>query len=781
RAETEGLIGFFINQLALRARLDGNPTFRELMGRVRLATLGAYAHQDLPFEEVVKALNPERSQGHAPLFQVKLVLQNQPTTTLEVPGLTLRGEAVEVGTSRLDLTLAVTETAQGLACSCEYRTDLFEAETIDRMVRHLGAVLEAAAARPDAPLSTLSVFSDEERHQVLREWNATERDFPREACAHHLFEAQAARTPGAVAVRFEGQSLTYAQLDARANQLAHHLRALGVRPEVRVVLCVERSLEMVVGILGILKAGGAWVPMDTRYPVERLMYMLRDCAAPVVVTTEAIADEMPAGSEQLVLLDADAAHLDARPVTPVESGAGADNLAYVIYTSGSTGRPKGTLLQHRGLCNTALNAVRAHRFRPDSRVLQYAAFGFDASVAEIFGALLAGATLVLAPRERLLPGTPLRTLLREESITAVTLTPAVLAQLEPEELPLEVVISAGDACTPELVQRWGERLCLLNAYGPTEATVCATISAPLRPGDRPTIGRPWDNVQVYILDRELQPVPAGIPGELCIGGVGLARGYLGNPELTAVKFIPHPFASRPGERLYRSGDRARFLADGRLEFLGRIDSQVKLRGFRIEPGEIESTLQGHPALRDAVVVLREDAPGEAALVAYVVPAGADTPDAGALRDFLRRQLPEYMVPSAFVSLPELPLSSSGKVERRALPAPGGERSGTGTPYEAPRDEVEQQIADFWTELLHVERVGIHDSFFDLGGHSLLATRLVARLQEEFGVEVPLRALFEKPTVADMAMLVLETRAAQVDPEELEQMMQALKRTEEGGE
>ncbi|MFP2911537.1 non-ribosomal peptide synthetase, partial [Pyxidicoccus sp. 3LFB2] len=579
RAETEGLIGFFINQLALRARLDGDPSFRELLGRVRRTTLGAYAHQDLPFEELVRVVNPDRGQGHAPLFQVKLVLQNQPASTLEVPGLTLRGESVEAGTSRLDLTLALAESPRGLEVACEYRTDLFQEETIDRLVRHLGTVLEAAAARPEARLSSLPLLSETEQRQVLVEWNATARDFPRDACAHHLFEAQAARTPDAEALRFEGQSLTYAQLDRRANQLARHLRTLGVRPEVPVALCVERSLEMVVGILGILKAGGAWVPMDASYPVERLTYMLRDCAAPVLVTTEAISDELPAGSEQLVLLDADAALIAAQPETPFESGAGADHLAYVIYTSGSTGRPKGTLLQHRGLCNTALTAGRIQDFGPGTRVLQYAAFGFDASVWEVFSTLLAGATLVLAPRERMLPGAPLSTLLREESITAIALTPSVLAQLAPEDFPsLRTLVSAGEACTPELVARWGARVRMFNSYGPTEVTVCATHTGLLQPGQRLTIGRPWANLQVYVVDASLRLLPAGVPGELCVGGVGLARGYLGQPGLTAERFVPDPFSGLPGARLYRTGDRARWLSDGTLEYLGRTDFQVKLRG-----------------------------------------------------------------------------------------------------------------------------------------------------------------------------------------------------------
>jgi amino acid adenylation domain-containing protein/non-ribosomal peptide synthase protein (TIGR01720 family) len=754
RAETEGLIGFFINQLAIRARLEGDPSFHELLGRVRRATLGAYAHQDVPFEEVVRALNPARSQGHAPLFQVKLVLQNQPVTELTVPGLTLRGEPVDAGTSRLDLTLSMAETARGLECACEYRTDLFTEETVDRLVRHLGTVLEAAAARPEARVSMLSLLSSEERRQVLVEWNATEQDFPRDACAHHLFAAQAARTPDAVALRFEGQSLTYATLEARANQLAHHLRALGVRPDVPVALCVERSLETVVGILGILKSGGAWVPLDASQPVERLTYMLRDSAAPVLVTTEALADELPSGGGQLVLLDADAALIDARPTTAPESGAGADSLAYVIYTSGSTGRPKGTLLQHRGLCNTALRAGAAMSLRPGSRVLQFFSIGFDASVWELFGALLCGATLVLAPRERLLPGEPLRTLAREESISAVTLTPSVLAQVAPEDFPaLETLVSAGEALTSEVVERWGGRVRLLNAYGPTEVTVCASISEPLRPGDPLNIGRPWANLQVYVVDAALHALPVGVPGELCVGGVGLARGYLGQPALTAERFVPDPFSGTPGARLYRTGDRARWRADGTLEYLGRTDLQVKLRGFRIEPGEVESALARLPSVREAVAVVREDVPGDKRLVAYVVAEEGTPVDVASLRQALKERLPEYMVPSAIAVLPALPLTSNGKVDRKALPAPEGALVVRAREYVAPRTALEAQLAALWTELLHVERVGVHDDFFELGGHSLLATQVVSRLRSTVGVEVPLRVLFDAPTVEALAVQV----------------------------
>ncbi|MFP2934529.1 non-ribosomal peptide synthetase, partial [Pyxidicoccus sp. 3LG] len=438
-----------------------------------------------------------------------------------------------------------------------------------------------------------------------------------------------------------------------------------------------------------------------------------------------------AGSEQLVLLDAEADLISAQPTSAPEAFTTADSLAYIIYTSGSTGRPKGTLLQHRGLCNTALQTGRSMGLDTGSRVLQFFSAGFDASVWEIFGALLSGATLVLAPRERLMPGAPLRTLAREESITAVTLTPSVLAQLSPEDMPaLQTLVSAGEACTPELVQRWGAHVRFLNAYGPTETTVCASITEPLLPGNRLTIGRPWANLQVYVLDSSLHPVPVGVPGELCVGGVGLARGYLGQPALTAERFVPNPFAS-DGSRLYRTGDRVRWLADGTLEYLGRIDTQVKLRGFRIELGEVESALAQLPSVREAVAVVREDAPGVTRLVAYAVAEEGETLDSAALRQALKQRLPEHMVPSAIALLPALPLTSHGKVDRKALPPPEGAGEEQAREYVAPRTRTEEQLAALWAELLHVERVGIHDDFFELGGHSLLATQALSRVQATF--------------------------------------------------
>ncbi|MFE8600248.1 amino acid adenylation domain-containing protein [Archangium violaceum] len=755
-AEVEGLIGFFVNQLALRARLSGDPTFRELLARTRDGVLGAQAHQDLPFEELVRVLNPARSLQHAPLFQVKLTYQNTPQGgAMELPGLTLRGLGTEqeAAVAKLDLTFVAIETPRGLSCVCEYATDLFDADTIGRMFEHLQVLLDAATTQPELRLSSLPLLTQAERQRLLVEWNATHADFPREVCAHTLFEAQARRTPETLAVRFGEVALTYRQLDARANQLAWHLRSLGVGPDMRVGLCVERSLDMVVAILGILKAGGAYVPLDPTYPTERLAFMLRDALIPVLLTHEHLADALPVRGELLVLLDTEwdaliASQPEHAPDVPVPP----DHLAYVIYTSGSTGRPKGTLLHHRGLCNTALAAARAKRLHSGSRVLQFASSSFDASVWETFSTLLAGACLVLASREELLPDVPLRTLLEKQAITAVTLTPSVLAQLSEQGLPgLETVVSAGEALPRAVAQRWSRGRTLLNAYGPTEVTVCASISGPVD-AERITIGRPFPNVELYVLDALLQPVPVGVPGELYVGGAGLARGYLGQPELTAEKFLPHPFSAEPGARLYRTGDRVRYLPDGQVEFLGRADEQVKLRGFRIELGEVEAALARHPAVREATAVVREDSPGQPRLVAYVVPAEEQSVDVAALRAFLKEHLPEHMVPAAFVPLSTLPLTPSGKVDRKALPAPDGAQPGS-RDFIPPRDVLELQLAQLFEELLGTSPVGVRSQFFELGGHSLLAVQLLQRIEQITGQSVPLAALFEDATVEHLARLL----------------------------
>ncbi|QRN95172.1 non-ribosomal peptide synthase/polyketide synthase [Archangium violaceum] len=769
--DVESMVGLFLNTLPVRVRLPAGERVLPWLRRIQARQLELGQREHLP---LVRLQSWSELPPGTPLFESFLVFENYPVDA----SLKDRAGALDVrdlyGSDRTNYPLAATAVPHArLLLKLAYDTSRFAPDTIGRLLEHWRQVLEELVARPEQRLNELSLLSSAERHQLLVEWNDTRTELPPEPLAHRLFEALAARTPEAIAISYEGAHLTYRELDRRSNQLAHHLRGLGVGPEVRVGLCVDRSLELVVGMLGVLKAGGAWVPLDPAYPQERLAFMLGEAGAPVLLTQRPLLDRLPPYSGHRLCLDADAAELARHPEHPPEPGVGPDNAAYVIFTSGSTGKPKGVLLTHRGLCNTALAAASTHGVKPESRVLQFAALGFDASVCEVFSTLLAGARLCLAPRESLLPGPSLRELLVDQHITHVTLTPSVLAQLEPEGLTeLGTVISAGEACTPELARRWSVGRRLLNAYGPTEVTVCATLNAALDV-ERPTLGLPFPNVELYVLDEHLGLVPPGIPGELYVGGVGLARGYVGRPDLTAERFIPNPFSQEPGRRLYRTGDRVRFLPGRELEFLGRVDDQVKLRGIRVEPGEVAAVLAGHPSVREAAVVAREDTPGLHRLVAYVVAAEGQTPEPGALRSFLRGLLPEHMVPAAFVALPALPLTPNGKLDRRALPAPGSERPQLARTYEPPRTDSERRLAQIWSEVLGVQQVGLHDDFFELGGHSLLATRALARIRAEFRVDFPLRRLFESPTIATLSTFLVQQQADEAAPDELEAMLAEL--------
>jgi len=660
----------------------------------------------------------------------------------------------------------------------EYNTDLFDRATVERLIGHLQTLLTGIVADPDQTISTLPLLTEAERQRLLVDWNATAVAFPRDECIHHLFEAQAAVRPAAVAVTFEGQRLSYDQLNRRANQLAHYLRRLGVGREALVGISTGRAPEMVVGILGVLKAGGAYLPLDPTYPAERLAFMLQDSQAPLLLTQAHLAERLSEPGRRVVRLDADWDEIAQESEQNPPRSATADDLAYVIYTSGSTGWPKGTMLRHRGLCNLTDAQQRAFGVAEGSRVLQFSPLSFDASVWETFMALRNGATLCLARQEVLASGPELVRLLREEGVTNVTLPPSVLRLLPEEELPaLRTVIAAGEACTPDLVARWAVGRDFFNAYGPTETTVCASMYR-CQAGETgpPPIGRPIANTELYVLDRNMQLLPVGVAGELHVGGVSLARGYLRRPEMTEARFVPHPYSEDPAARLYKTGDLVRYRADGNLEFLGRLDQQVKVRGFRIELGEVETVLGQHPGVREAVVAAREDVPGDKRLVGYVVAGGEPAPTVGELRSYLRQRLPEYMVPTGFVYLERLPLSPSGKVERRALPAPEGQRPELEREYVAPRDEVERELAAICGELLGVDRVGVYDSFFELGGHSLLATQLISRVREVFGVELPLRTLFEHPTVADLAGQIETTR--QTAPGDLAQIAEMLTRMAE---
>ncbi|MCK5574126.1 MAG: amino acid adenylation domain-containing protein, partial [Bacteroidetes bacterium] len=577
-------------------------------------------------------------------------------------------------------------------------------------------------------------------------------EYPDSVCVHERFEQLVDKYPDVLAVMAGAESLTYRELDHRANQLSRYLRGLGVGPETLVGVCMERSLEMVIGVVGILKAGAGFVPLDPTYPAERLGYMIEDSGLSVLLTQEELCERLDSYEVRLVPLDSSWEAIAREEETSPEVNTVPANLAYAIYTSGSTGKPKGTLLQHQGLCNLATAQIQAFGVGPASRILQFSSLSFDASVWETVMALLSGATLVMANRESLATGQGLLEVLREHHISTVTLPPSVLAVVPEEPLPeLRTLITAGEKCTPDLVERWGEGRSFFNAYGPTETTVCASM---LRVDDRyeegPPIGRPILNTRIYLMDRSLEAVPVGVAGELHVGGVGLARGYLGRADLTAERFIPDPFSGEEGARLYKTGDLACYLPDGSIDFVGRIDDQVKVRGFRIELGEIEAVLGLHPAIRDVVVIVREDIAEDKRIVTYVVPRSAESPASSELRSFLREQVPEFMVPSTFVFLDEMPLMPNGKIDRRALPVPERSRDDLENVYVAPRDDAEQWLAELSAKLLGVEKVGVHDDFFELGGHSLLATQLISRVRQKFDVEIPLRAIFAAPTVAGLA-------------------------------
>ena len=763
RVETEGIVGLLVNTLVLRADLAGDPEAGELLARLRETVLGAHAHQDLPFERLVEELQPERALDRTPLFQVMAAFFSARAAGVRFPGVAAELLDVDNGAAKFDLTLLLREEEGGLRAAFVYRRDLFEAATIERMGRHWVRLLEGIVADPGTRVSALPLLSEEEEHQLVREWSPAPVEVPRDRTVYSLFAEQVRRTPDRPAVVFRDETLTYAELSRRASTLARELRALGVGPEIVVALCIERSVAAVVAIFGVLAAGGAWLPLDPEYPRERLAFLLTDSGAPVLVTEERLLSRLNPGDARIVLLDRLPAEEAAGPEVP-EPETGPENLAYVLYTSGSTGRPKGTLVEHRSVVNLvrALRlAVYGDREAPLA-VSVNASFAFDASVKQIVQ-LLEGHTLHILPEDVRRDGERLSAYLRERLLDVLDCTPSQLALLleacllDRGELSPALALVGGEAIPETLWRRLAadRRTAFYNVYGPTECTVDTTACAVAAEPDRPVLGRPLANVRVHLLDLRLRPVPAGVPGELCIAGAGLARGYLGRPDLTAEKFVPAPWSPEPGGRMYRTGDLARHLPDGRIEYLGRADHQVKVRGHRVELGEIEARLELFPGIGRAVVVLREDTPGDQRLVAYFT-GGAEATDAG-LRRFLREGLPDAMVPALFVRLEAIPLSPHGKVDRGRLPAPQG---GLERDFVAPRTPLEESLARIWAELLRVERVGVRDNFFELGGHSLLALQLVARIRQAVGIETPVRALFEHPTIEELAP-VLERSAAPV--------------------
>ncbi|MCZ8048652.1 MAG: amino acid adenylation domain-containing protein, partial [Microcystis sp. LE19-41.2A] len=766
RGEIEGLIGFFVNTLVMRTDVSDNPSFSQLLTRVREVTMDAYAHQDLPFEMLVEALQPERDLSHTPLFQVAFVLQNTPKSEIAMTGLTVTDLPPENTTAKFDLTLAMVNTDDGLKGVWEYNTDLFESSTIERLSGHFLNLLGGIAANPQARISQLPLLTESETNQLLIEWNNTQVDYPEYKCIHQLFEEQVKRTPDAVAVVCSQQQLTYNELNCRANQLAHYLRKLGVKPDELVGICLERSLDMIVGLLGILKAGGAYLPLDPDYPSERLQFAIADAQLSLLLTQEGLIDKLPEHQAPLILLDRFTEEINQNSQDNLTGVVTANNLANLIYTSGSTGKPKGVMVEHRGLFNLAQAQIKTFNLQSNSRLLQFASLNFDASIWEIIMAIGAGATLYLDTKDALMPGLPLMGRLKDYGITHITLPPSALAALPLEEIPeLQTIIVAGEACSEELIKQWARGRNFFNAYGPTETSVCATVEKWADETLKVTIGRPIANTQIYILDSHLQPVPIGVPGELHIGGMGLARGYLNRPELTQEKFIPNPFekdevipptplnkGGNEPSKLYKTGDLARYLPDGNIEYLGRIDNQVKLRGFRIELGEIEALLNQNEAVQSSCVIVREDNLGDKRLVAYVVPQPEINLTINEIRQFLRAKLPDYMVPTAFVLLDTFPLTPNGKIDRRALPVPDLQSQGE---YIAPRNPIEEKMAQIWGEVLKLKRVSIEDNFFELGGHSLLATQVISRLQETFEIVLPLRYLFESPTIAQLSAVILK--------------------------
>ena len=772
RGELEPLIGFFVNTLVLRAQVDGDMPFTALLAQLRATTLDAYAHQDLPFEQLVDAVKPERHTSHAPLFQVMLSLQNTPMDALELPELSLQPVPSTNVHATFDLTLNVIEEGGQLSAAFEYNTDLFDASTIEAMAGHFGRLLQAIVADPAAPVGALNMLDADERQRILVDWNATAHRWPQGGqSVHQMFEAQAARNPGAAALVVDGATLSYGELDARANRLAHHLRARGVGPDVRVGLCVERSFDMMTGLLAILKAGGAYLPLDPAYPQERLAYMLEDAAPALLLTQQALLERLPAGAVPVVCLDRDAGLLAGLPASALSALARPANLAYVMYTSGSTGKPKGGMIEHAQLAN--LVCAQAHKLREHQcrSVLQFASLSFDMSVEEIFPALAMGACLVVRPAGMLIPDGEFLALIEAHGIDAVNLPTGFwhewvsLLNAGQSRLPrsLRLLAVGGERVSAERYRQWarhsqGQAGTWINAYGPTENTVNSTtqemaFGQACAQADMP-IGRPLPNTEAYILDAHCNPVPAGVAGELYVAGAGLTRGYLNRPGLTAEKFVPHPFSAAPGARMYQTGDLARYLADGRIEYLGRGDQQVKLRGFRIELGEIEAALMALPQLREAAVLARQHATGEQRLVGYLVAhegvAGAAL-EAAALRLALLRTLPDYMVPAHFMVLDKLPLSPNGKLDRKALPAP--DLTARSQQYVAPSTPTEATLAAIWAEVLKLDRIGVHDNFFDLGGHSLLATQMKSKICTAFGIDLQLRTLFEAADIASLAQRI----------------------------
>lgn len=763
RKELEGLIGFFANTLPMRTNVSGELSFREVLARLKEAALGAYAHQDLPFEYLVEQFHPERSLSHSPLVQVMFNFEPTIPQMAEMPGLSASLMDYDNKSAKFDLTLFARDHGTEIFGTLEYNVDLFTSETIERMAGHLLTLLSGIVANPDQPISGLPLLTRHERYQMLEEWNATEAACP-QLCAHQIFEAQVHHAPNRTALIFENQELTYAQLNARANQLAHYLSSLGARPGKFVGIFMERSVEMIVAVLGVLKSGAACIPLDSVYPKERLAFMLEDSGAPVVVAQQAQAATLPVSGARLVCLDSEWQAISKEPENAPQVAVTPEDWMYVIYTSGSTGRPKGVVVPHRVLVN--LVAWHQSSLRQSQRTLQFASLNFDVSFQEIFSTFISGGVLVVPPEPLRLDLQALGQYIQQHPVERFHLPPVVLQKLaeeftnHPEKFSaMREFVAGGEQLqiTPAMVKFFRQlKDCrLYNHYGPSETHVMASFPLPEQVDNWPALpplGRPISNTELYLLDNYLQPVPIGVPGELYISGTCVVHGYLKRPALTAERFLPNPFSNKPGSRMYKTGDLVRYRPDGNVEFLGRNDFQVKIRGMRVELGEIEVELKRHPGVRDVAVVMHKDAQ-ESRLIAYVVFHAGQTVSSKELRDFLHERLPDHMVPAVFVSLEAFPLTPSGKIDRRALPEPGRPESTRG--YVAPRTELEEVLAIIFSEVLQVERIGIFDDFFELGGHSLLATQISSRIREALHVELPVRRIFESPAIDGLARAMLE--------------------------
>ena len=772
------------NVLPIVDEVKPEQSFRQFLMDVRQTLLDAYTRQQYPFDRLIRDFRMEHMKNRFPLFDIALALTD---IHCELPQI------------ENDITITFTKNQNTLSGNIEFNRNLFDIVGIEQFATHYKNILKEGLKDSNRLISNLQLLTDEERYQILVEWNDTSKAYSHDKCMHQLFESQVERNPEALAAVFsagvseqsEDEQLTYLELNSRANQLAHYLQTHGVGPDVSVGIFMERSMDMLVSILGIMKAGGAYLPLDPDYPHERLAYMLEDACVPVLLTQECMktdlshimSNDSQVSEPEVVFVDTNCDAVSRESKENLETGVQPENLAYLLYTSGSTGRPKGVLTCHRGLCNVAEEHIRIFDVRPKSRVIQLASQSFDASVSEFAMSLCSGATLYLGPTESLLPGQPLVDQLQKHAITHITIPPSTLAVLPDEDLPaLKTIAVAGDICSADLVKRWAQGRRFFNAYGVTEASICSLIALCEDGNKKPTIGRPIANTQIYILDHKSFPVPVGVPGELYIGGICLARSYLNLPELTRERFINNPLNGtvvkmpgmknefKPVDRLYKTGDLARYLPDGEVELLGRFDHQIKIRGYRIEPGEVEVVLKNHPDVQQAVVIEREDQPGDKRLVAYVRKiqnkgsSVATHEDLGktreskcriqdTLREYLEHKLPHYLVPSAFVVLKSIPLSPNGKVDRKALPAPEAVQKADREGYISPRNTLEMQLLQIWEDLLNVQPVGVRDNFFELGGHSLLAVQLMARIEQRFGKKLLLSTIFEGATIEQLVVIL----------------------------